>query len=76
MLEVVLTGDERSDSLVFVVKEGTTWYDKRGDNFEVGPRAHRAPTLPDLAYVLAEGNGRVGSRRSPNKPGHMAQSQV
>jgi len=39
VLEVVLTGDERSDSLVFVVKEGTTWYDKRGDNFEIPLKA-------------------------------------
>ena len=34
---MVLRGAERSDALVFVVKEGTTWYDQRGDNFEASP---------------------------------------
>lgn len=28
-------GPEASDSLVFVLKDGNTWYDNRGDNFEV-----------------------------------------
>lgn len=34
-LEIVLSGPEASDSLVFVLKDGNTWYDSRGDNFEV-----------------------------------------
>jgi hypothetical protein len=31
----VLSGPEASDSLVFVLKDGNTWYDDRGDNYEV-----------------------------------------
>ena len=39
----MLSGPEASDSLVFVLKDGNTWYDDRGDNYEVwrtscGPR--------------------------------------
>lgn len=34
-LEIVLSGPEVSDSLVFVLKDGNAWYDSRGDNFEV-----------------------------------------
>ena len=48
-LEIVLSGAEASDSLVFVLKEGTTWYDNRGDNFEVC--LHLMVLVPELAYL-------------------------
>ena len=50
-LEVVLNGAERSDSLVFVVKEGSTWYDKRGDNFEARPSPFPTPPSSSLSLV-------------------------
>jgi len=44
-LELVLSGPEASDSLVFVFKDGSTWYDNRGDNFEVCSFSHMHPLV-------------------------------
>lgn len=61
MMEVVLIGEERSESLVFVVKEGATWYDSKGGNFEVRlslyssipPKAKKPRPLPLRIHLFA-----------------------
>lgn len=67
-LEVVLRGPERSDALVFVVKEGTTWYDKRGDNFEARPLPPCPPKWGPPAVLLSLA---APLAQSPRQPGHL-----
>ena len=81
-LELRFSGEERSEWVNFVFKDGDSWYDNKGNNYHVPlqPAADGAGGLAQLpeppvelcgiwAYIKWENNG------CPNRPGHEADAE-
>lgn len=82
VLELRLSGSEKSDFINFVLKEGDSWFDNKGTNFHVPLQsdtssAEATVPIPEpptelcgvWAYIKWENDG------CPNRPGHEADAE-